>query len=303
MADLPPTPKGEVSLPGIGKVDKKYALGGAAVAVALVVVVMIRKRSAASAAAAAGTASTDTTGTDPSIDPATGIPYAQEQADQQAQLASLGGAEADYGGAGGAVNGGYDAAGYPLGSVADLAWEAQQQGVTPVSGSTGAVTTNSQWLTEAEGVLPGDTATIQTALSMVLGGITVTTAQKNLFLEAVGVLGNPPGGYPQPIKTSDTAAAPTASGTSTPTGSVSGLRYVSVNNNSATMAWNRASGATQYTLKATVYPHGAVAFQQVVGGTQATITGLKPNTKYEIDVWPNATATGQHAAMAIATKK
>lgn len=180
---------GDISVPGLGDVPKKYAIGAVAVAAGLGVIVYIRSRNAAKTAAATTATTADTGGTDPSIDPATGIPYAEESA-------GLG--VSDYGGAG-AYGSGYDAGGYPIGSQADLTWSAEQNS---------GITTNNEWVQEAiGGAVPGDPGTIQAALSAVLGGLTVTTAQKNLFMEAVGVLGNPPQGYP-PIHTSDTAAHP-----------------------------------------------------------------------------------------------
>lgn len=198
---------GDITVPGLGDVPKKYALGAVIVAAGLGVIVYIRSRNAAQNAAAAATTATaaDTSGTDTSgyygseIDPSTGIPYAEENS-------GLG--TSDYGGAG-AYGSGYDAAGYPIGSQADIAWSSQQQS---------GITTNNEWVQEAiGGAVPGDPGTIQAALSAVLGGITVTTAQKNLFMEAVGILGSPPQGYP-PIHTSDTSAQP---GTPAPGANVS----------------------------------------------------------------------------------
>jgi PASTA domain len=196
---------GDISVPGLGEVPKKYAIGAVAVAAGLGVIVYIRARNTAKTAAAAdtSTATADTSGYDPTIDPSTGIPYAEENAiDPSTGIPyaeeNSGMGTSDYGGAG-AYGTGYDAAGYPIGSSQDIAWSQQQ---------TTGITTNNEWVQEAiGGSLPGDPGTIQTALSAVLGGLTVTTAQKNLFLEAVGVLGNPPQGYP-PIHTSDTSAQP-----------------------------------------------------------------------------------------------
>jgi hypothetical protein len=191
--------EGDVNLPGLGKIDKKYAIAGTLVAVGLGVIVYIRSRNAASTAAAADTAaaggSTPDDGTDESgIDPATGIPYAEEDS-------------GDYGDDGG---GDYaeddtdlDAAGYPIGSAQDLAYEEEQ--------STG-IETNDEWLEAAiSGDVPGTASAIQAACAAVLAGLTVTTAQKDLFLEAVGILGQPPQGYPTPIKTSDTASQSSSS--------------------------------------------------------------------------------------------
>jgi hypothetical protein len=191
----------DIKLPGLGQVDKKYVIGGVVIAGGIVVMVFLRNKSQANAANAASTdtSAADTSGGtsgDSGIDPATGIPYAEE---------SGGGGLNDYGGSYGSYqNEGYDAAGYPLGSEADLQWQAGQ---TP--GTTNDITTNEQWLEEAEsGVVPGSVSTIGDACSKVLGGLPVTTAQRNLFLEVVGVIGNPPGGYPTPIKLKDTSGQP-----------------------------------------------------------------------------------------------
>lgn len=185
---------GDIKVPGLGDMPKKYAIGAVAAAAGLGVIVYIRSRKAASAAATAGVADATATGSgiDPnSIDPSTGIPYSEESGSYSY------GAD-NYGGYGGGS--GYDTSGYPIGSSADLQYQAEQ-----VSG----IQTNDEWVQQAVGgSVPGDPGAIQSALSAVLGGLTVTTAQKNLFLEAVGVLGQPPNGYPTPIKTSDTAAHP-----------------------------------------------------------------------------------------------
>lgn len=67
-----------------------------------------------------------------------------------------------------------------------------------------AITTNAQWVQEVDSLFPGYTQ----AVAMVLGGVPVTTAQKDQFLEAVGVFGQPPQGYPTPIQTTDTPGQP-----------------------------------------------------------------------------------------------
>jgi hypothetical protein len=198
-----------INIPGIGEVDKKKALiiGGSTIAV--IAIVMIRKKSAGTAAAAT------TTTTDPNaIDPATGIPYSQETGGSNSlidpstgipyadEANGLGGYNV---GGGGSVfdSGNYDAAGYPLGSQADLAWQAQVSG-TSVAGQS--ITTKSEWVAAAEQQL-GNTADVASALAKVLGGLPVTVDQQNLFLEAVGIIGQPPGGYP-PIKLTNTAGQP-----------------------------------------------------------------------------------------------
>ncbi len=199
----------KVKIPGLGDVDKKKATyAGAAVAIGIAGVVYIRRRKTASGTGQ--NAPGGVSGTDSGIDPATGIPYADEGGTSGIDPSTGIPYSEESGNTGiyGSSNnlGNFDAAGYPLGSTADLAWQAAQEG------DTTAITTNSQWITEAEsGIIPGDVSTISAALSKVLGGVAVTSDQRDLFLEAVGALGNPPQGYPQPIKLTDTAGQPGSS--------------------------------------------------------------------------------------------
>ena len=86
-------------------------------------------------------------------------------------------------------------------------------GIDTGGGATGNpapdLSTKEAWVAEAENVLPnGQSAEVRNALLGVLGGLTVTRAERDIFLMAVGVLGDPPGGYPKPIKTSDTGGHP-----------------------------------------------------------------------------------------------
>lgn len=217
MADAPSG--GDIKVPGIGDVPKKYVIGGVVVGGGIAVIVFLRARSSANAAAAANTTSNaGSTTANSAIDPATGIPYSEEggyggyassgidpaTGIPYAEEAGYGGS--DYGGYGAYGSGtGYDAAGYPIGSEADLQWQQQQ------SGGGSGITTNEEWLQAAENDL-GNTAAVTTALTMVLGGLTVTTAQKGIFDEALGIEGQPPGGYPKPIKTSDTGGHPGGGG-------------------------------------------------------------------------------------------
>jgi fibronectin type III domain protein len=312
MADAPaPSGGKDIKLPGLGEVPKKYAIGGLLAALAVVVVVIIRKKGAANAAGATATganaAGVSGQVTDPAgnvcsaLDPNSGycpgspqdIAYQQGNA-SEADLAL--GDESDYGGTGGsAVSGDYDAAGYPIGSAADLAWQAAQEGLTTTGTSTtSGITTNSSWLTEAVDTLSaqgGDTGTIQTALSMVLGGLTVTTAQQDLFLEAVGILGPPPQGYPQPIKLSNTAATSTgttsgtgSSGSSAkPPGEVTGLHSTTHTATTTSLAWGKPSGTvTSYQISYGPNSSGAKPHTTTAPGNQngITIGNLPQKTRY-----------------------
>jgi hypothetical protein len=208
----------KIKIPGLGEVPKKTALIAGAGAVGIIAIVAIRHKT--SAGTTSGTASTTaTTATDPNaVDPNTGIPYSQEGGADVAGYGS--GYQIPYGSGGAGYNAGgsgFDAAGYPIGSEADLAWQNEQNGTTVTgTGVTTGITTNADWVTEAEsGVIPGSVSTISAAVSKVLGGLAVTTAQRDLFMEAVGVLGQPPQGYPQPIKLTDTPAQPAPAKTKT----------------------------------------------------------------------------------------
>lgn len=179
----------------IGEFFKKHkAASWGIIIVGGVAAVVIYRRKAAQAQtatpASASGGSTDSAGNTGAIDPQTGFVYGSaedQQALQQAQ-SSIGqgfdpflGSGFDpflgsgTGGGGGSTGGG--------------------------GGSSASISSNDQWLMAAEKTLPnGHSAAVETALSRVLGGLTVTWAQRALFLEAKGVLGEPPGGYPKPIK-------------------------------------------------------------------------------------------------------
>jgi hypothetical protein len=186
-----------ITIPGVGPVNKKKAaiIGGGVISAVVAVSIYRRKSAAATAAAApADTSSDDSSGL---IDPATGVPYADEANGLDSFDPGSGGDEFD--------TGNFDPAGYPIGSQADLAWQAQQAGTgLGIPGTT--VTTNSQWVEAAEQQL-GNTSAVSSALLSVLGGVAVTAAQQQVFQQAVGFLGPPPQGYP-PINLTSTSGAP-----------------------------------------------------------------------------------------------
>jgi PASTA domain len=206
---------GDIKVPGLGEIPKKYAVLGVVGAAGLGVVVYLRARSAAKTAAATDSTTSDTsadtsadTGTDSGIDPSTGVPYADESSYDTSIDPNTGIPYADETGYG-------DGGNYSTG--------------------TSDITTNDQWISEAiSGAVPGNPGTIESAIAGVLGGLTVTTAQKNIFMEAVGILGPPPGGYPTPIKTSDTAGHP---------GPAAKIKVPSVVNESQESAFAKLSAA------------------------------------------------------------
>jgi hypothetical protein len=243
----------QIKLPGLGDVQKKYVIGGVVVGGLVAVVVFIRARNKAATTASANTsgAAGSSLVTDPagnqctSLDPNSGycpgspedVAYQESASGSYSNLGASDYGGYGYGGASGAgltvtdpagnvcaaVN---PATGYCPGTSQDLAAQGTTPATTvPASPSTSEPTTNSAWLTDALGVLPGGSSSAnEAALAGVLGGLTVTTAQKNIFLEAAGIIGRPPQGYPQPIKTSDTAAQPGSPGKTA--GAISGLTVV-----------------------------------------------------------------------------
>lgn len=210
-----------VHLPGVGDVKKSYAIGGAVLTAGIVGYAYYRKRQAGNAAASAST-STDTASTSAGIDPATGIPYSEEGIDPTTGLPySQEGSGIGFSDTGGSYYGsgqitGYDQYGNPIYS-------------TGITGSN-IYDTNSAWATQAENDLQAmgvDYATAASAISKVLAGLSVTTAQENLFMEAVGLDGQPPQGYPKPVKVVD---SPAQSGSGSGSGGSTGGSTVIVPN-------------------------------------------------------------------------
>jgi len=186
----------DIKLPLIGEVSKKEALiGGGALAVILGIA-YFRHRSAANAASSADTTtSPDTSGLDSG--------YSQDY-----PASDYGGAYYPPSGTGNII--GTDQYGDPIYGV----------GGGSTTGSTGTTySTNESWASAAENDLAAmnvSQSAAATAISRILGGLSVTKQQEDLFMEAVGLIGPPPGGYPQPIKLTDTAQHPGASKVSVP---------------------------------------------------------------------------------------
>lgn len=186
---------GDIHLPFVGDVKAGYVYAGGAGLAAVIGIAYWRHRNAAQAAT-----STDTTAApDPNaVDPSTGNTYAQEAAGNTGSFPY--GGVSDYGGSyyGTGNITGYDQNGNPVYS----------------SGITGNLqfTTNADWASEAESLLLSAGITEQasaTAISRVLAGLSVTSAQQDIFMQAIGLIGQPPpNGYPKPIKVTDTPQQP-----------------------------------------------------------------------------------------------
>jgi len=154
-----------------------------------------RSHNASSAATSADTSGTDTA--DSGIDPATGIPYADE-----------------YGG-----TGAYGTTPGELGTYDPITGT-----YVPGYGTTGTVTTpatNAEWAQAAITTLTADgydPATVTTAIGLYLAGQGLSQDQYDIVQAAIGVECQPPGGAPPPHLTS--SPPPSGTGTTTPTGNI-----------------------------------------------------------------------------------
>jgi hypothetical protein len=311
-------PDGPIKVPGIGDVPKKYAIGAVVIAMGLGIVVYLRARSAAKTAAASAATSTSAgMVTDPSgnqcaaVDPNSGYcPGSPEDVAYQEQTSGYYGTSAadagdDLGETGGVSTAGLTyvtdpagnqctavdpVTGYCPGTPQDVA----AQGGSGITGqpTPSVPTTNSQWLQDALAVLPGgDSSANEAALAGVLGGLTVTSAQQQIFMEAVGLVGNPPGGYPTPIKLSDTGAQP---GSPSSAGAISNLT-VTASGTTVTARWNPAKGATGgYSWSLT----GPSSHSGKTTSTSATVTGLKAGTyNFGIQGLPGGPGNNEHVTV------
>jgi hypothetical protein len=222
---------GKIKLPLAGEVPKKGAAIGAGVVVLFVGIAYYRHRKNAAttnASPAGGTAAASAGDTGQVTDPSgnvcsalaasgycPGSPEDQAYQEQQGYYGS-GGVQDQYGGDTGGYGAGFGITGggecsLPDGSIGEYD---SLGNCVPIGGSTGTTTTAApatadQWVVQTATMIPGSAATFETAAAKIFAGLTVTTAQKDLFLEGVGLNPLPPGvTYPTPIKTSDTSGQP-----------------------------------------------------------------------------------------------
>lgn len=309
---------GDVKVPGMGDIPKKYAVGGVVVGGGIAVVVYIRSRKAAANAANQTAAQAATGVTDPAgntcsaVDPNSGYcPGSPEDISWQQSNSGYygtGGLGSDYGGSPGGVSSAglvtdpagnqctaLAASGYCPGTPQDLAAQGSSPAVTVPTAGGGTPETNSDWMTAALAVLPGGaTSANEAALAGVLGGLTVTTAQKNIFLEAVGLEGQPPQGYPTPIKTSDTAQHPGNGSGGKTAGPITGLT-VRPSGTGIQAKWNAATNATGgYAWQLS----GPQAESGKTNSTTVTIHGLKKGSyNFGIQALPGGQGDNGHATV------
>ncbi len=262
----------------------KWAVWGGAIGGGLVLFIYFKNRSA-------GSSSSSQSG----IDPATGLPYSQDN-----QIAG----ESAYGAAGGGGGYGYvGSAGFPTSNVANPS-------------GTGSYATNAAWsqaVTAGLSSLGYSSTDIAAALGLYFADAPLTTVQASIVQAAIAEFGPPPqgtysivsspssggavggstGGTTTPVggstgsssgSTGSSSGSTSGSGSSAPaTSTVWGGHVVSVNNNDAVIAWGHSGPATSWRVTRTG-PGGTQT--NTVYIPQATYSGLAAGHNYQVEVQP-----------------
>lgn len=222
-----------IKVPGVGPVKGQYVIAGGAVVVVIVGVTWYRHRNASAAAAAASPVNATATPVD-------------------SGYTAVDTSGAGYGGGGTYPSGG----GYPYPNSyngycpygQDVYGNCLPAPTSTPSTTGGVYTTNNDWATAAETALEnaGVGLSVSTmAISRVLGGLSVTPPQKDIFLQAIGLLGQPPQGYPQPIKLTETPSAGPGTPSVTPA-APKNLKVTKVYTHSVNLDWDNVTGAKGY---------------------------------------------------------
>lgn len=225
-----------------------------AVAVGILGYAYYKKRSGASA-----TPASTATPLDPNIDPATGIPYADE------------------------FGGGTGSTGYSGLGIYDPSTGATF-GTGYGTGTVTQVSSNAAWAQAAEAYLSQvagyDPNTVAIALGRGLTGQYLTPDQLNIWNAATGFEGYPPQPVP-PLVTTPPAGQGGGGGSATGAGPVTGLHVVKTFRNSVTVGWHPLTGAKGYIVDVSGGPHGTYTTS-----TTINVGGMKNNTAHTITVTP-----------------
>jgi hypothetical protein len=279
-----------INLPAAGPVKKQYVYLAGAGAAGILGVAWWRKRQAASQAASTAAAPS----LDPNaVDPATGLTYAEEASAQGGYM---------YGSVG--YTTGQDMTGFGAGS--------EIPPIFPGAGTSPSITTNEQWVQEAEGLNLGGVSadTIAAALTKILGGLPVTQDQADIFHEVVGQIQAPPQGYPPirlvttppPGTTVPPPAPPVIS--PFPTGSTipaapSGLHVVSKRPGYFHIVWKDVTQATSYQVQVwsggRIQPHG----QWTTTATSAQYQDPSVTSGRHYTVYVSSEPGGKHTAIGL----
>lgn len=261
-----------MKVPGIGEVKPVYVVGVGAAATGVVIYAYVRKKNSTAVAA---------TGVDPSIDPATGQPYANEidpatglPYSQEQGVQDTGAAFTPFGGIDPSTGIPYiDETGTHLGTV----------------GTPNSIQSNQDWANTAQQELENtfgyNAATAQSAVRKYLGQKDSLTATETSAIQTVvAEIGNPPTGGPYRIITggTSTSGTPGTPGGSSAAGAISNLVQNSRGKTSLGVQWNPARNATggySWSLSGSgVSKHGSTR------STRITVGGLKSRGKYNFSV-------------------
>jgi LysM repeat protein len=228
--------------------------------IAGVVYYVVKKRAGSSAKTTTATAANNsgepgTMGTDPAgntglIDPSTGYVY---------------GTPSDQAALGGSGNSGSSGSGSG-------------------SSTTATYTTNTAWEDAAINYLVGlgvDPVSANSAIAAYLGSQSLSVTQQAEVNEAIQSLGAPPQ-PPSPAPSTPVVSPPGTSGGPYAKNPPTGLATSSVTATSASLKWNGATGAKGYTV--TYQPAGGTAATESTSQPFITLSGLKPQTAYHVNV-------------------
>lgn len=259
----------DIKIPGIGNVPKPALIAVGAASVGILAYAYYRHSQSSSAE------STDTSSvTDSSIDPATGVPYADEF---------------------GYTNSGYGFLGVNDPSTGSIITSGSGTGVVQI-------TTNAQWSQAAQAYLASiggfDATAVAAALGAGLLGHYITPDQVVIWNAAIAFEGNPPGGYPPLNTTPPTGQPPTTTALPAP----ANFKTTGHTSHSASFSWSAVSGALEYHMKISgpSFDHTIITHN-----TTYTVGNLNHNSTYKFYVMAqNSAGTGkQSPTISVKTSK
>lgn len=201
------------------------------------------------------------------------------------------------------------ATGYVYGTPQDqsaLAQNSAGTGLGTGTGTSGGSTVagvyadNTAWAQAAINYLVSigvDAVSANSAVTQYLASQPLTVQQQGEVNLAIQRLGSPPS-PPQPGTAPPPVVAPPGPGTVYATNPPTGLAVSPAGTTSLNVKWNRASNAQGYTIRWSP-GSGSTTVSGTAGST--TITGLKPNTRYTVQVQATPAKQGDAFASASAT--
>lgn len=236
-----------IKIPGIGPLEKKYAIIGAAGVAGFVGYAYWRNRQAA-ADDTTVTDTTDTSGLDTATDAASD-PYV-------------------YGSGDGGYSGGSPVYQSPINSFP-----------TPPSGTT--PTSDPEWYQNASNWLINagvDSQAAGHALSLFLADLCMTQAEADYVRQAKGALGDPPQTHHNIQICTVTTPPPTTGGTATPP---TGFHVQSTDKSGVSLAWTPVTGATRYIIH---IGGGSLNHSIITGSSSYRFGALKKSTTYTFNI-------------------